>query len=167
MKLKDLFEIRNGELIKEAEMKETGLYPVFSSTKEAKPAGYIDNPRIVLNEYDMYLTSRGGSAGIINQVHQKIATTQTTITLKRKTTKEIARYTYLYLKANEKKLFKSENIAIKQITKKDVINIEIPIPKDILKIIDILEKQISLIELKEKELYLEKQKLKWLQQEIL
>ena len=172
--IKDLYKVKNGDLIPEKELLEEGSYPVYSATVKDKVVGYVNEPKTTLRaNIDIIVPSRGFSLGNAKLPKTDATSTQTTIMLlqKEEEDKNMSRYITNYLKANRETLFRdTKGTAIKQINRREIENIEVPIPEDkeqIKFISDILERQEELIELKIKELEIEKKKLKLLQTEIL
>lgn len=172
-KIRDIFKVKNGDLILENQLLEEGTYPVYSATAKDIVVGYIDSPKTVLRaNLDIIVPSRGFSLGNAKLPTVESTSTQTTIMLISKTDNEfLSRYVTNYLKANRKTLFRdTKGTAILQINRREIEEIDIPMPQNNEKmsfISDIMEQQEDLISLKEKEVELEKQKLIILQREIL
>ena len=172
-KISDFFTTKNGTLISQKDIQTAGKYPVYSATIDDKIVGYIDETKNVLRkDIDIVLPSRGGGMGTPKIPSVDSTSTQTTITLSSITkSKAVSNYVRSYLLANQKSLFRdTKGGAILQINKKDINDIEIPIPTEesmMDKITELLNTQEKLIQLRKEHLKKEEEKLKILEQSLL
>lgn len=171
--IKDFFEIKVGDLILEKDLIENGTIPVYSATKDDRLYGYVNEAKTNLRkDIDMVLPARGGSIGNAKIPTEDSTSTQSTLMLISITkSKNLSRYVKNYFKAYKKDLFRdTAGGAILQLKRKDLENLEIPVPKteeEMGNISDLIERQIEIIELRKKQLEQEEQKLKVLETNLL
>jgi len=172
-KISNLFKVKTGDLILEKDLIKDGKIPVYSATKDNKIYGYVNQAKTILRKsLDIIVPSRGYSMGMAKIPDENATSTQsTTMLIAKQNNEEISRYVRAYLTANRKKFFRdTTGGAILQIKRKDIEDIPIKIPtdkNDIIQIVEILEKQEKMIELRKNQLLNEEKKLQVLQQDLL
>lgn len=105
-----------GSTILKEDVKENGLYPVYSATKENIIFGYVDKPSVILNKNDIVIPARGNSIGNIKIITLPSTCTQTTIYSKKINKKIDTDFVKFFLEGLKEHLFQFDRTAIPQIT---------------------------------------------------
>lgn len=118
-------------LLKE-DVKEDGIYPVYSATETDVLFGYVDEASVILNEGDIVIPARGNSIGHIKVVTTPSTSTQTTIYSKKISQNIETNFVKYFLQGLREHLFQFDRTAIPQITVNQVKNnpLVIPIPEE-------------------------------------
>ena len=137
-----------GSTILKEDLVENGEVPVYSATEEDRIFGYINNPKLILNEGDIVIPARGNSIGHVKLISSKSTTSQTTIYSKSKDENLDSRYSYYYCKGNKTNLFPFIQTAIPQITVTEISFNPIIIPplSEQQQIVSYLDTKTSLID---------------------
>lgn len=137
-----------GSTILKEDLVEDGEVPVYSATEEDRVFGYINNPKLILNEGDIVIPARGNSIGHVKLILSKSTTSQTTIYSKSKDENLDSRYSYYYCKGNKTNLFPFVQTAIPQITVTEISFNPIIIPplSEQQQIVSFLDTKTSLID---------------------
>ena len=137
-----------GSTILKEDLVEDGEVPVYSATQEDRVFGYINNPKLILNEGDIVIPARGNSIGHVKLISNKSTTSQTTIYSKSKDENLDSRYSYYYCKGNKTNLFPFVQTAIPQITVTEISFNPIIIPplSEQQQIVSFLDTKTSLID---------------------
>lgn len=137
-----------GSTILKEDLVEDGEVPVYSATKEDRVFGYINNPKLILNEGDIVIPARGNSIGHVKLISKKSTTSQTTIYSKSKHENLDSKYSYYYCKGNKTNLFPFVQTAIPQITVTEISFNPIIIPplSEQQQIVSFLDSKTSLID---------------------
>lgn len=114
-------------LLKE-DVKEDGIYPVYSATETDVLFGYVDEATIILNEGDIVIPARGNSIGHIKVVTSPSTSTQTTIYSKKISQNIETNFVKYFLQGLREHLFQFDRTAIPQITVNQVKNNPLVIP---------------------------------------
>ena len=137
-----------GSTILKEDLVENGEIPVYSATEEDRIFGYINNPKLILNEGDIVIPARGNSIGHVKLISSKSTTSQTTIYSKSKDENLDSRFSYYYCKGNKTNLFPFVQTAIPQITVTEISFNPIIIPplSEQQQIVSFLDTKTSLID---------------------
>jgi type I restriction enzyme S subunit len=114
-------------LLKE-DVKEDGIYPVYSATETDVLFGYVDEASVILNEGDIVIPARGNSIGHIKVVTSPSTSTQTTIYSKKISQNIETNFVKYFLQGLREHLFQFDRTAIPQITVNQVKNNPLVIP---------------------------------------
>ena len=114
-------------LLKE-DVKEDGIYPVYSATETDVLFGYVDEATVILNEGDIVIPARGNSIGHIKVVTSPSTSTQTTIYSKKISQNIETNFVKYFLQGLREHLFQFDRTAIPQITVNQVKNNPLVIP---------------------------------------
>jgi type I restriction enzyme, S subunit len=114
-------------LLKE-DVKEDGIYPVYSATETDVLFGYVDEAAVILNEGDIVIPARGNSIGHIKVVTSPSTSTQTTIYSKKISQNIETNFVKYFLQGLREHLFQFDRTAIPQITVNQVKNNPLVIP---------------------------------------
>jgi len=114
-------------LLKE-DVKEDGIYPVYSATETDVLFGYVDEATIILNQGDIVIPARGNSIGHIKVVTSPSTSTQTTIYSKKISQNIETNFVKYFLQGLREHLFQFDRTAIPQITVNQVKNNPLVIP---------------------------------------
>ncbi|SDA39768.1 type I restriction enzyme, S subunit [Algoriphagus alkaliphilus] len=131
-------------LLKE-DVKEDGIFPVYSATETDVLFGYVDEASVILNEGDIVIPARGNSIGHIKVVASPSTSTQTTIYSKKISQNIETKFVKYFLQGLREHLFQFDRTAIPQITVNQVKNnpLVIPTPEEQIAIADYLDRKTS------------------------
>lgn len=134
-------------LLKE-DVKEDGIYPVYSATETDVLFGYVDEATIILNEGDIVIPARGNSIGHIKVVTSPSTSTQTTIYSKKISQNIETNFVKYFLQGLREHLFQFDRTAIPQITVNQVKNnpLVIPPPEEQIAIAHYLDRKTAEID---------------------
>lgn len=126
-RFKDFARCRMGETILASDVsRDTGI-PIYSATQDDKVFGYIENPKLILQEGDFVIPARG-NIGFVTRIKVPVATcTQTTICAQH-IHSILTDYLYYCCVGLKAIWFKYDKTAIPQITVKQVENNLVPLP---------------------------------------
>ena len=134
-------------LLKE-DVKEDGIYPVYSATETDVLFGYVDEASVILNEGDIVIPARGNSIGHIKVVTSPSTSTQTTIYSKKISQNIETNFVKYFLQGLREHLFQFDRTAIPQITVNQVKNnpLVIPPPEEQIAIAHYLDRKTAEID---------------------
>jgi type I restriction enzyme S subunit len=134
-------------LLKE-DVKEDGIYPVYSATETDVLFGYVDEASVILNEGDIVIPARGNSIGHIKVVTSPSTSTQTTIYSKKISQNIETNFVKYFLQGLREHLFQFDRTAIPQITVNQVKNnpLVIPPPEEQIAIANYLDRKTAEID---------------------
>jgi type I restriction enzyme S subunit len=133
-------------LLKE-DVKEDGIYPVYSATETDVLFGYVDEASVILNEGDIVIPARG-TIGHIKVVTSPSTSTQTTIYSKKISQNIETNFVKYFLQGLREHLFQFDRTAIPQITVNQVKNnpLVIPPPEEQIAIAHYLDRKTAEID---------------------
>ena len=134
-------------LLKE-DVKEDGIYPVYSATETDVLFGYVDEASVILNEGDIVIPARGNSIGHIKVVTSPSTSPQTPIYSKKISQNIETNFVKYFLQGLREHLFQFDRTAIPQITVNQVKNnpLVIPPPEEQIAIAHYLDRKTAEID---------------------
>lgn len=117
-----------GSTILKENVKEDGIYPVYSATESDVIFGHVDEASVILNEGDIVIPARGISIGYVKVVNIPSTSTQTTIYSKKYNQNVETNFVKYFLLGMREHLFQYDRTAIPQITVNQVKNNPLILP---------------------------------------